>query len=220
MTVGDCDLAGDRAGDLPSPALTGGSPLTTSSQRAALGRSWALVDDGSQSSSDGEEGDEFEEGSKRADYYLCRSPSPDENRDLVETTSGLDRQAEKRLLRQRRQRLVSRVFASPEYKVILTNICFEGACSPRLPVLEPSTFPIIDGDDQGWTVVQRRHRSSPRPTVSNLDPKSVRISNSELLGSVVDHNGIRARVPGRPPSLNAANREARRSKAHVARSKS
>jgi hypothetical protein len=153
MTVGYGDLAGDRAGDLPSPSLTEGSLLTVSSQRAALGRFWALVDEGSQASSDGEEGDKFEGGSMRADCYLCRSPSPDENRDLEETSSGLDRRAEKRLLHQRRQRLASRVFASPVEKVTPTNFCSEGECSPRLPVLEPSTFPIIDGDDQGWTVV-------------------------------------------------------------------
>ncbi|KAM0907737.1 hypothetical protein ACQ4PT_015888 [Festuca glaucescens] len=220
MTVGSGVLSGDGAGDSLSPAAVVGSLPISSSERAALGRFWALVDDDLRSGSEGEDEDEIEGGSARADYYLCRSPSPDVGRDLVETASGLARRAEKRLLRQRRQRMAAREFASPGCKVSPPTTFFssEVSRSSRLPVLEPSTFPVVDGDDQGWTVVQRRHRPSIRPTDLSHDPISVRISNLELLGSVVDHNNNKARAPGRPTSLNAANREARRSKAQNARS--
>jgi hypothetical protein len=68
----------------------------------------------------------------------------------------------------------------------------------RLPVLEPSTFPIATDDATGWTVVQRRHRSSVSLKDFCSDPNYPRISKNELLGSFVKFNNNKACAPGRP----------------------
>jgi hypothetical protein len=101
MTVRRADVRVDDRGGDPGLTAAEGSPLlSASSERAPLGRFWALTIEDSHSSSEEEE----EEGcSARALDYLCRSPTPDVTRDLVESSSGLIRRAEKRRDRQNRQ---------------------------------------------------------------------------------------------------------------------
>ncbi|KAM0882467.1 hypothetical protein ACQ4PT_032282 [Festuca glaucescens] len=139
MTVRPGVVSGDWAGDPPSPAAVAGSPPISSSERAALGRFWALVDDDLGSGSEGEDEEEIEGGSARADIYLCRSPSPDVGRDLVETASGLARRAEKRLQRQRRQRMAAREFASPGCKAPKPSVTMYGYAIEQLMFFEVPT---------------------------------------------------------------------------------
>jgi hypothetical protein len=64
-------------------------PRSSSSEKVPSGRFWALAFEDNLSSSEEEE----EEGvSVRTWDYLCRSPTADVNRDLIESTSRLLRQ--------------------------------------------------------------------------------------------------------------------------------
>ncbi|XP_051198130.1 uncharacterized protein [Lolium perenne] len=206
------DGPGD-GGELPASAGVSSPPLSTS--RPPLGRFWALSSDDLDSSSD--EGDD-EGCPAKALAYLCRSPSPDEGRDLSETSSGFARRAERRLERQRQQRLAARQLCSPvkvRSPTLLPSFSADFLPSSRLPVLQPSTFTIDADDAVGWTLVQRRRRASSSSFVAGLDPVFPLVSKQKLLGSVLKSKHTNACVSGRPPFLNAARREARRSKAQA-----
>ncbi|KAM0886797.1 hypothetical protein ACQ4PT_029469 [Festuca glaucescens] len=126
MTVTPGDCPGDRrviprepaAGAFPTPSETSelspraagaSSTPPVSLEPSRLGKFWVLADEDSASSSEEEGATTVSAGAFK---YLCRSPSPDAGRDLVESASGLARRAEKRLERQRRQRSAAREFAS------------------------------------------------------------------------------------------------------------
>jgi hypothetical protein len=167
---------GDSAGD-PGLLATDGSPSSSASTgKLPLGSFWALTFEDSSSGSEEEDG---QGGSTRAFNYMCRSPSPDVTRDLVETSSGLVRRAEKRCERQNCQRIAAREFASSTDKVrssVPRSSSPTGNSSPaRLTVLEPSMFPLAADDVAGWTVV-RRLRSSASLDVPCSDPHIQRIS--------------------------------------------
>ncbi|KAM0838614.1 hypothetical protein ACQ4PT_060844 [Festuca glaucescens] len=224
MTVrrsGDCP--GDCEGESILPAVDDTSTSSGSTELIPQGRFWVLAaeDQGSSSEVEEETG-----GSESAFRYLCRSPSPDDGRDLIESASGLARRAERCLERQRRQRLAAREFSSPSCKVrspASSSSPPARKTSPilrsRLPVLDPTSFPIAADDVAGWTVVRRRHRSSEssKETFSS-DPVNPRFKKNELLGSFAKLNMHRACIPGRPSMLNAVHREARRTKAQSVRS--
>jgi hypothetical protein len=159
MTVRRSDVrVGDRGGDPGLPAAEVSPPPSVSTERAPLGRFWALAVEDSNSSSKAEEG---EGCSARALDYLCRSPSPYDTRDLVESLSGLARRAEKQRDRQNRQCSAAREFSSSTGKVrssmSLSPSPASGSspvCPFRLPVLEPTTFPLAADDVVGWVVVR------------------------------------------------------------------
>ncbi|KAM0850245.1 hypothetical protein ACQ4PT_053209 [Festuca glaucescens] len=217
MTVrGDGDLSGDLAGELPSPADLEASSSSTSKELLPQGRFWVLAASEDGSSSEREE----EEVSNQSFKYLCRPPSPDEGRDLLETTSGLARWAARRLQRQRRQRLAAVTLSSPIDKVCSSIFPATVTEKPqhrrvRLPAIEPSSFTIPMDDLEGWTRVRRRQRSSASSNaLRSADPVDPQISKKGLLGPF--ENSDNQRKPGRPVHRNAANREARKSKAHSA----
>jgi hypothetical protein len=214
--------AGDRAGGRPDdprspvPAVGVTSPALRSSDRVSLGKFWALLGEDVCSGSEADGDEEAGEERLAVDYL----PSSDLGRDLEESLSGLARRAEKRLLRQQRQRLAARdcLLLSPTSKVCSPTSLSSAISRPRSfrpPVLEPSTFPAAADDDEGWTVVQRRRRSLDLVTEHVSDPQSTRISKSELPGSISKLGVDRARVLGRPFSRNVVQREARRSKAQT-----
>jgi hypothetical protein len=91
MTVrGSSYALGDPAGDLPSSADVEDSPPADSTDVIPQGRFWVLA------------ASEGGVDSNRAFKYLCRTPPPDEARDLLQSASGLARCAERRLQHQRR----------------------------------------------------------------------------------------------------------------------
>ncbi|KAM0840518.1 hypothetical protein ACQ4PT_059606 [Festuca glaucescens] len=236
MTVTPGDCPGDRrviprepaAGAFPTPSETSepspqaagaSSTPPVSLEPSRLGKFWVLADEDSTSISEEEDATTMSAGAFK---YLCRSPSPDAGRDLVESASGLARRAEKRLERQRRQRSAAREFASSckVLSMVSTSPSSADVASPvrpRFPVLEPSTFTIAADDVLGWTVVQRRRRSSDLPNQSCSDPKISENSKTVLLGPFASCDRIREGVPGRPSLRNVARREARRSTAQPIR---
>jgi hypothetical protein len=150
--------SGDLAGDCPPSVDDVGSQPANSADVIPKGRFWVLA------SSDEEAGSETEDdgvASDRVFRYLCRSPSPDEARDLSESVSGLARRAERRLHRQCRQRQAALDLSSPPDKVCLLDrypSSSGGVKSPsyrfRFPAIEPTFFTIPEDDLEGWTVVR------------------------------------------------------------------
>ncbi|KAM0829518.1 hypothetical protein ACQ4PT_066808 [Festuca glaucescens] len=223
MTVTPGDCLGDRrviplepaAGAFPTPSETSepspqaagaSSTPPVSLEPSHLGKFWVLADEDSASSSEEEDATTVSAGAFK---YLCRSPSQDAGRDLVESVSGLARRAKKRLERQRRQRSAAREFASSckVRSMVSTSPSSADIASPvrpRFPVLEPSTFNIAADDVLGWTVVQRRRRSSDLPNQSCSDPKISENSKTVLLGPFASCDRIREGVPGRPSLRNVS----------------
>jgi hypothetical protein len=182
MTVGE--LSGDAGGDLaadgdlasqtppttavlsPSPPWT---PLTVqvlSPESFTGSRFWALQADDAEDT-DLDEGEEEEGGddgspaggADRSATYLCRTPVPVRDADLIEASSELNRRQMKRLRRRDEQRIAARsafFFSAREgmnsSPPMLLGIRKKSAVAMN-PILEPSVF--VDESMDGWTVVRR-----------------------------------------------------------------
>jgi hypothetical protein len=217
MTVGGC-LSGDGGGDLANQPPTaarltvdvGYSPEQTrtpstgkicSPEKFTGSRFWVLeADDEEVSDRDDEDVDEREEdgspagGGDRSATYLCRTPSPVRDADLLEDSSDLNRRRLKRLRRRDEQRMAAR---SALFFSINEGMNSSSPLMPlgirtkahvvKRPVIEPSVF--LDESLEGWTVVRRR-RWSPASDVNLCDPRMSVNSNFRVAGQA----GLRALV--------------------------
>ncbi|KAK1601452.1 hypothetical protein QYE76_018638 [Lolium multiflorum] len=184
MTVGGSgDCGGDSCGDFATA-----SPVRESSPEWLRGsRFWLL-----QASDDEEDGGDLELSPGAADsdrslMYLCRTPSPVSDIDIVDDSRELARRTTKRITKRNAQRMATKasmVFASPEGKASSSSMPLGRGVtkikSLAIPVMEPSIF--IDDDDGGWTVVRRR-RWPPVIPHDIPDPKNLTNSkSSEISG--------------------------------------
>jgi hypothetical protein len=165
MTVGG--LPGDSGGDLATQTPATAPPVgevVSSPERFIGSRFWVLQtdeeeDDGTE---DGEEdvGGMSGGGGDRSSIYLCHTPSPERNTDLVEGSSKLNRCHLKRIRRRDGQRSAGRAalfFSSHEGMISSPPLPLgnqrKQPAPKNLPVLEPTVF--ADENMDGWTVVRR-----------------------------------------------------------------
>lgn len=155
-------------------------------------RFWALLSDDEDDveSEVEEEGASGDEGRSvrvgdRLVSYLCRTPSPARDADLIEDSVELNQRQLKRLRRRDGQRLANRAalfFSSGEGMVSSFSSLGKVARSVghiKLPVLEPSVF--VDETKEGWTLVHRR-RWSPAAVSTVRDPGLTGFSNVVTVG--------------------------------------
>ncbi|KAM0869527.1 hypothetical protein ACQ4PT_040618 [Festuca glaucescens] len=178
---GDCP--GDCEGDSILPAAGDTSTSSGSTELIPQGRFWVLAaeDQGSSSEVEEETG-----GSESAFRYLCRSPSPDDGRDLIESASGLARRAERRLERQRRQRLAAREFSSPSCKAPKPSVTMYGYAIEQLMFFELPTGgtykPKVDNVKLVKVTVEEKDKEGT-PFKADPAPGSVMIRPASAPGS-------------------------------------
>jgi hypothetical protein len=179
MTVGT--PSGDTDGDLATQTAARVSTAregVCSPEWFSGSRFWMLqpADDEDDGEDDGE-GDGFSAvgDSARSVRYLCRTPSPVSDADLVEGSADLTRRHLKRIKRRDGQQMAARaamLFSTMEGMISSPSMPLgknpgSTVCKP-MPVLEPSVF--FDDNTEGWTVVRRR-RWSPVSDVKVHDPR-------------------------------------------------
>ncbi|KAM0842688.1 hypothetical protein ACQ4PT_058202 [Festuca glaucescens] len=199
-------LSGDRGGDLAaqtpvrvSTASEVREELACSSERFSGSRFWLLQsEDVEENEEDADEEVGQQDGVSSAGIgdksvkYLCRTPSPVSDADLVEGSSELSRRQRKRIVRRDGHRMAaaaSLFFSIPEgmnsSPPLPLGKQLRSSGGKAMPVLQPSVF--FDDTTEGWTVV-RRQRWSPAPDVRFQDPRSKVNSKNYVVGQV----GLRA----------------------------
>ncbi|KAM0887204.1 hypothetical protein ACQ4PT_029203 [Festuca glaucescens] len=198
MTVGG--LSGDVGGDHAAGVDLATQALPKTPEKFTGSRFWVLQADDEEDTDleDGEEEEGGDDGSPagggdRSATYLCRTPVPVRDADLVEASSELNRRQMKRLRRRDEQRMAARsaLFFSTREGMntppsVPLGIQTKSAVAKN-PVLEPSVF--VDESMDGWTVVRRR-RWSPAFDDNLQDPKMMDNSNLRAAGQA----GLRALV--------------------------
>ncbi|KAM0898292.1 hypothetical protein ACQ4PT_022009 [Festuca glaucescens] len=198
MTVGG--LSGDVGGDHAAGVDLVTQALPKTPEKFTGSRFWVLQADDEEDTDleDGEEEEGGDDGSPagggdRSATYLCHTPVPVRDADLVEASSELNRRQMKRLRRRDEQRMAARsaLFFSTREGMntppsMPLGIQTKSAVAKN-PVLEPSVF--VDESMDGWTVVRRR-RWSPAFDDNLRDPKMMDNSNLRAAGQA----GLRALV--------------------------
>ncbi|KAM0865350.1 hypothetical protein ACQ4PT_043338 [Festuca glaucescens] len=187
MTVGDS--TGDAGGDLatPTPVIVRTAGKVDGSPEWLRGsRFWLLQPSDDEEEGLGEESPAIDEDTDYSLRYMCRSPAPVTDRDIVEDSSELARRTLKRIRRRDAQRMAAKAamaFASPQGMNSTSPLPW-GKVSAKIknlvrPIMEPSVF--VDDSTEGWTIVRRR-RWPPVIDALPQDPKIKENSNLSSLG--------------------------------------
>ncbi|KAM0908073.1 hypothetical protein ACQ4PT_015705 [Festuca glaucescens] len=180
---------GDAGGDLatPTPVIVRTAGKVDGSPEWLRGsRFWLLQPSDDEEEGLGEESPAIDEDTDYSLRYMCRSPAPVTDRDIVEDSSELARRTLKRIRRRDAQRMAAKAamaFASPQGMNSTSPLPW-GKVSAKIknlvrPIMEPSVF--VDDSTEGWTIVRRR-RWPPVIDALPQDPKIKENSNLSSLG--------------------------------------